>query len=119
MKDKRMITAEALNDACAKGLPGALGIHVVAVDESEIRLEMVVRSSHMAPNGFLHAGAIVTLADTACGNGCISHLPEGGKGFTTIELKSNHLGTARDGTLTCVARPAHRGGERPRSGMRP
>jgi uncharacterized protein (TIGR00369 family) len=36
-------------------------------------------------------------------------LPEGGTGFTTIELKSNHLGTARDGLIECVATPVHLG----------
>ena len=63
----------------------------------------------MAPNGFLHAGTLVTLADTSCGAGCIALLPDGANGFTTIELKSNHLGTARDGTIECVATVAHQG----------
>ena len=63
----------------------------------------------MAPNGYLHAGSVVTLADTSAGYGCIVHLPAGASGFTTIELKSNHLGTARDGTIVCVARPVHIG----------
>jgi uncharacterized protein (TIGR00369 family) len=51
----------------------------------------------------------VALADTACGYGCRAHLPEGAEGFTTIELKSNFLGTARDGVIECVAVPAHMG----------
>jgi uncharacterized protein (TIGR00369 family) len=51
----------------------------------------------------------VTLADTSCGYGCIESLPEGATGFTTIELKSNHLGTAREGTIDCIAKAAHRG----------
>ncbi len=63
----------------------------------------------MAPNGFLHAGTVVTVADTCSGYGCISSLPEGASGFTTIELKSNHLGTARDGTIECVAKAVHMG----------
>jgi 1,4-dihydroxy-2-naphthoyl-CoA hydrolase len=63
----------------------------------------------MAPNGFLHAGSIVTLADTCAGFGCVAALPEGANGFTTIELKSNHLGTTRDGTLECTATPVHLG----------
>jgi 1,4-dihydroxy-2-naphthoyl-CoA hydrolase len=51
----------------------------------------------------------VTLADTACGYGCMANLPTGASSFTTIELKSNHLGTARDGTIECTARAAHKG----------
>jgi uncharacterized protein (TIGR00369 family) len=63
----------------------------------------------LAPNGYLHAGAIVALADTACGYGCFAFLPEGGTGFTTIELKTNFLGTAREGTLECEALRVHGG----------
>ncbi len=70
---------------------------------------MEVNPSNIAPNGFLFAGSVVTLADTLCGNGCISNLPEGASGFTTIELKSNHLGTARDGTIECIANSVHMG----------
>jgi uncharacterized protein (TIGR00369 family) len=71
--------------------------------------ELDVRRELLAPNGFLHAATIVALADTACGYGCIAHLPKGAENFTTVELKTNFLGTARDGTLACVARPAHLG----------
>jgi 1,4-dihydroxy-2-naphthoyl-CoA hydrolase len=68
-----------------------------------------LRSDLLAPNGYLHAGAVVALADTACGYGCFASLPEGGTGFTTIELKTNFLGTARDGTLECEAVRVHGG----------
>lgn len=63
----------------------------------------------MAPNGYLHAGTVVALADSACGYGCIVSLPEGSNGFTTIELKTNFLGTATDGTLECEGRMIHSG----------
>jgi len=63
----------------------------------------------MAPNGFLHAGSVVTLADTCAGYGCVANLPENATGFTTIELKSNHLGTAREGMVECVAKAVHLG----------
>ena len=49
------------------------------------------------------------LADTAAGYGCTANLPPGAVGFTTIELKSNHLGTAREGLITCIARATHAG----------
>lgn len=90
-------------------LPGHLGIVITQVNELEVRAELAVRKALMAPNGFLHAGSIVTLADTSAGYGCVAHLPEGATGFTTIELKSNHLGTARDGTIECVAKAVHAG----------
>ena len=71
--------------------------------------ELDLRDELLAPNGYLHAASVIALADTACGYGCLAHLPDGATSFTTIELKSNFLGTARDGTLSCIARPAHLG----------
>ncbi|MEM9422800.1 MAG: PaaI family thioesterase, partial [Pseudomonadota bacterium] len=68
-----------------------------------------VRPELMAPNGFLHAGSVITLADTACGYGCVMSLPQGASGFTTIELKSNFLGTARGGVVTVRAEGKHLG----------
>lgn len=90
-------------------LPDLLGIEILAVEANRIHARMAIKAHHLAPNGFLHAASVVTLADSSCGYGCIAHLPEGAKGFTTIELKSNHLGTARDGVIECQATPAHLG----------
>jgi uncharacterized protein (TIGR00369 family) len=104
-----MNTLERFNARGAGKLPGYLGIVFTHVDASEVRGELALRDVHMAPNGYLHAGSIVTLADTCCGYGCFASLPEGATGFTTIELKSNHLGTARDGTIVGRATPLHVG----------
>lgn len=90
-------------------LPGTLGVVITSVCDREVEAHMAVRRELMAPNGFLHAGALVTLADTCAGYGCFNHLPEGAKGFTTVELKTNHLGTTRDGTVRCLARAVHLG----------
>jgi len=49
------------------------------------------------------------LADSACGYGCVLSKPDEAAGFTTIELKSNFLGTARDGAVSCVAQLTHGG----------
>lgn len=104
-----MITPEQFNQRGAENLPGYLGIVITGVEASEIRAELPVRRPLMAPNGFLHAGTVVTLADTCAGYGCVANLPESASGFTTVELKSNHLGTAREGTIECVARAVHLG----------
>ena len=90
-------------------LPGLLGVRIVELGQDFIRAELPVRRELFAANGFLHAGSVVTLADTACGYACVAHLPDGAGGFTTLELKSNHLGTARDGTIEVLAKAAHLG----------
>jgi 1,4-dihydroxy-2-naphthoyl-CoA hydrolase len=104
-----MIALEDLNRIGIGKLPGLLGIRITQVSGSEVRAELAVSEMHMAPNGFLHAGTVVTLADTCAGYGCVANLPAGATGFTTIELKSNHLGTAREGTIVGSAKAVHLG----------
>jgi 1,4-dihydroxy-2-naphthoyl-CoA hydrolase len=104
-----MRTPESFNNAGARKLPGHLGIVIVRCGQSEVMGELSVVEAVMAPNGYLHAGTVVTLADTCAGYGCIVNLPADASGFTTIELKCNHIGTARDGTIVGVAKPAHLG----------
>jgi 1,4-dihydroxy-2-naphthoyl-CoA hydrolase len=93
----------------ASHLPGHLDIEFSVVDRERVACRMPVRIEVMAPNGYLHAGAVVSMADSACGYGCVANLPEDATGFTTIELKSNFLGTARDGHVVCEAEPIHLG----------
>jgi len=104
-----MVTPEQFNERSLGTLPGLLGIRVLEVKQGLLRAELAVRGELMAPNGFLHAGSVVTLADTCAGYGCVAHLPDGAVGFTTIELKSNHLATARDGVVECSATAVHLG----------
>jgi|ERR1051325_2861913 len=90
-------------------LPGHLGVEIVTVERHAVESRMAVTRQVMAPNGYLHAASVVALADTSCGYGCIAALPQGASGFTTIELKANFLGTARDGAILCRATPLHLG----------
>lgn len=104
-----MLSTEDFNKGGAEHLPGLLGIVITEVSRAAVRAQLAVRTALMAPNGYLHAGTVVSLADTCAGYGCIANLPPGAAGFTTIELKSNHLGTAKDGTVACLATPVHLG----------
>ena len=103
------LTPEVFNERGANTLPGYLGIEIQEIAENRVSARLPVRQQLLAPNGYLHAGSVVTLADTAAGYACMAHLPEGAHSFTTIELKSNHLGTAREGAIAAVATPAHLG----------
>jgi uncharacterized protein (TIGR00369 family) len=100
---------EAFNERGIGKLPEYMGIVFTQGERGIVCAQLELKQFHMAPNGFLHAGSIVTLADTTCGYGCYANLPEGATGFTTIELKSNHLGTAREGTIVSRASPVHLG----------
>jgi len=90
-------------------LPGLIGFRPVAIVEGRVDAELDIRPELLAPNGYLHAATVIALADTACGYGCLAHLPPGAENFTTIELKTNFLGTAREGKLVCVATASHLG----------
>jgi len=91
-------------------LPGELEIQWEDVSTGRAAGHFTVKKKHMAPNGFLHAASVVALVDSACGYACVASLPEGATGFTTIEIKTNYLGTAREGeTVACTARLVHGG----------
>lgn len=96
--------------AWGKGtLPELVGFEPVQAAPGRLLAAMLIRPELLAPNGYLHAASVIALADTACGYGTMVDLPEDASGFTTIELKSNFLGTARDGMLQCEALRVHHG----------
>ena len=103
------ISVEKLNGRTGDNLPGWFGLKVVSMSEGQLTMELVIKPQFLAPNGFLHAATVIALADTAAGYATIAHLPDGASNFTTIELKSNFLGTATDGTLRAEVRAAHQG----------
>ena len=103
------LTTETLNQRGEGHLPGLVGLKIVSLSAAGLESRLAVRKELMAPNGFLHAASVVALADTSCGYACVANLPQGASGFTTLELKANFLGTAREGALLCRATPAHLG----------
>ncbi|HRF13900.1 MAG: Esterase YdiI [Candidatus Accumulibacter phosphatis] len=103
------ITIELLNQQGSDYLPGYLGIVILKLEPNTLSSRMPIQKLHVAPNDFLHAASVVALADTSCGYATIAHLPEGAQSFTTIELKSNHLGTVREGSVACTATAQHLG----------
>ena len=103
------VTIEVLNRRGGEYLPGYLGIEMLELLENSLRSHMPVKKLHFAPNNFLHAASIVALADTTCGYATMAHLPKGAQSFTTIELKSNHLGTVSEGSIACLATAQHLG----------
>jgi uncharacterized protein (TIGR00369 family) len=90
-------------------LPGLVGIEFGDIVPGRVTSRLVVRQELMAPNGYLHAATVVALADTSSGYGTVASLPEGARGFTTIELKSNFLGTVHEGAIACEATLTHGG----------
>jgi len=103
------LTLAQLQEMGSFGFPGLLGIEFDEAGDGAMRARLELAEKHMAPNGYLHAGTVVGFADSACGYGCILNLPEGATGFTTIELKTNFLRSANEGTIECEGRLVHGG----------
>jgi 1,4-dihydroxy-2-naphthoyl-CoA hydrolase len=104
-----MSVASEYQDRGVGKLPGHLGIEVLEVEPGRTVMRLPIRAELLAPNGYLHAASVVGLADTAAGYGCAASLPSGAVGFTTIELKSNFLGTRTGGALRTEATLVHGG----------
>lgn len=86
-----------------------MGLVFDDVSSGRVKAHIPLQDHHLAPNGYLHGGTVVALADTCCGYGALTSLPEGAEGFTTVELKTNFLGTAREGVVHCEATLSHGG----------
>jgi uncharacterized protein (TIGR00369 family) len=104
-----MTIIDQLNARSQGYLPGLIGIEFLTIEPGRLTSRLSIRPELLAPNGYLHAAAVIALADTTCGYGTLTELPPGAQNFTTIELKSNFLGTARDGVISCVATRVHGG----------
>jgi len=100
---------DELNERGVGTLPGLIGLEILEAEEGRVSGCLDLREELMAPNGFLHAATVIALADTSCGYGTFVNLPEGAEGFTTVELKSNFVGTKRDGAIACEAKLVHGG----------
>lgn len=105
----RLATADDLNAVSPGTLVGLIGLEIVEVDGPTVHSRLDLRDELLAPNGYLHAATVVALADTTAGYGAWANLPKGASGFTTIELKTNFVGTALDGRLACEATLLHGG----------
>lgn len=92
-----------------RSFPGWIGVDVIEAERGRAVARLPVRPEHGAGNGYMHAGAVATLADTACAAGCMSSFPQGAENFTTLEMKMNFVGSAKDGAIRCEA-VMHHGG---------
>ncbi|MFO1240362.1 MAG: PaaI family thioesterase [Sphingomonadaceae bacterium] len=83
-----------------------MGVQIIQADKSRIEGELTVRSDLCTAGGILHGGAIMAFADALGAIGAFLNLPEGAKGTTTIESKTNFLAAAPQGEkVTAIATP--------------
>lgn len=87
----------------------ALQIRPTHLGRGTARAEMVLGRQHLNQRGLCQGGALVTLADATAGWATYCLVPDD-HGFTTLEMHTNLLGSARLGdTLVALARTVHAG----------
>jgi 1,4-dihydroxy-2-naphthoyl-CoA hydrolase len=103
-------TVADVNRAMAGTFPALLGIAYLEVRPGHVVSRLDLRADLLAPtNGVLHGGALVAVADSACGVGAAVSLPPDARGHATAELKANFLGPVREGSVSCEAQLLHGG----------
>jgi len=107
--DDPLARARRMNEFFGPLVPGQMGCVFDHAAPDLVLGHIDVTESLIAGTGFLFAPAIIALADTCAAIGCGANIPAGAS-FTTIELKSNFLASARAGErVACRCTPAHLG----------
>jgi uncharacterized protein (TIGR00369 family) len=87
-----------------------IGLELVSAEKERVEARMRVRPDLCNPMAGLHGGAAMSLADTLGAMGAMMNLPEGSGGTTTLESKTNFVGSAKEGeTVVAVCTPVHIG----------
>jgi len=103
------VSVEALQQAAQVGLPALLGLQVVSVAEGAVADAPAGRGAAARAERIPARRQRDRTGRHRVRIACIAHLPEGAASFTTIELKTNFLGTATTGSLLARAHPVHLG----------
>ena len=98
-----------MNEFFRELVPGLLGIVCDYAGDDRVVAHIDVVPKLIAGTGFLFAPAVIALADGCAAIGCGANIPEGSS-FTTIELKTNFMSSARVGErVVCTCTPVHLG----------
>lgn len=100
--------SDARLDALAASMPFArqIGLKFIEAEKACVRAQVLVGAEHCTAGGIAHGGFLMTLADCTGAVAAFLNLPEGSKGTTTTESKTNLIAAAPAGTaLTATATP--------------
>jgi uncharacterized protein (TIGR00369 family) len=78
--------------------PRLMGVEILEATKEKIRGRLAVRPDLCTSGHILHGGAIMAFADTLGAIGASLNLPDGA-GTTTIESKTNFIGSAKEGSV--------------------
>lgn len=87
----------------AQGLMTTLGATLVVVEEGEVHIAMPFSPHLSQQHGYVHAGAITSIVDSACGYAALTKAPEGGE-VVTAEFKTNFMRPALGDRFLAIGR---------------
>ncbi|MBX6352523.1 MAG: hotdog fold thioesterase [Thermoflavifilum sp.] len=87
----------------------ALGIRLVEVTPERVVATMPVHDATRQPYGILHGGASVVLAETVASVGTANLIDRETQAAVGLEINANHIRAKRDGVVTAIGVPLHRG----------
>ncbi|QFT90399.1 Esterase YdiI [Bacillus sp. THAF10] len=86
-----------------------LGIELIELSEERAVATMPVDKRTHQPFGLLHGGASVVLAETIASIGTFHLIDQENEICVGLEINANHLKAKKDGTVTAIGTPLHRG----------
>lgn len=103
------MSSESAAILASQPFPKLMGLEVVEVTKEKVRGKLAVRPEVCTSGHILHGGAIMAFADTLGAIGAFLNLPEGAL-TTTLESKTNFIGSAKEGTTVLAeTTPLHVG----------
>jgi uncharacterized protein (TIGR00369 family) len=85
-----------------------LGAHAPVVEPGHVVIELPFRADLCQQNGYLHAGVVTSVADSACGYAALTLMPAGSD-VLSVEFKVNLLSPARGEVFRADARVVQSG----------
>ncbi|HLQ30719.1 MAG TPA: PaaI family thioesterase [Ktedonobacteraceae bacterium] len=86
-----------------------LDITLVSAAKDRVVATMPIGPNHRQQVGYLHGGISVVLAESVASLGTVLNIDASRQMAFGLEINANHLRPKRDGQLTAVATPVHRG----------
>jgi len=100
---------EILNDTNKNTLMETLGIKFITAEENKVVATMPVNSRVHQPDGVLHGGATVALAETVGSYASFLSIDKETQMVRGIEISANHIGGIKEGLVIATAKPIHKG----------
>ncbi|MGQ8337202.1 PaaI family thioesterase [Sunxiuqinia sp. A32] len=102
---------ELINEVTKESLVGNLGILITRIEDGEVEASMPLSRKTCRPDGMLHGGSSLALAETLAGLGSMLLVDSKDVDVRGIQVTGNHTGSVTEGDVTAVAKIIHRGNQ--------